>query len=107
MRSSPAVLAVFVWVVACACSSGVSSFGDAGVDRRTVDASTVDAARHDANPCPVAGQARCGATCIDVTANDDDCGACGKACAGGEHCVSSACRPSAIEHVVLIVQENH
>jgi phospholipase C len=42
-----------------------------------------------------------------VSQSDDNCGACGNACPSGQHCVAGACRASNIEHVVLIVQENH
>jgi phospholipase C len=60
----------------------------------------------DASPC-AAGQALCGGVCIDVTEDDGNCGACGNACSGAQHCAAGACRDSNIQHVVLIVQENH
>jgi phospholipase C len=49
----------------------------------------------------------CGGSCIDVTADDSNCGACGQVCTGAQHCSGSTCRDSNIQHVVLIVQENH
>jgi phospholipase C len=60
----------------------------------------------DGPACPP-GQALCGGTCIDVTANDAACGACGNACTGSKHCAQSSCQESKIQHVVLIVHENH
>ncbi len=56
--------------------------------------------------CP-AGQASCGGSCIDLMEDDANCGACGAACTGAQHCAAGACRDSNIQHVVLIVEENH
>lgn len=42
-----------------------------------------------------------------VAAMDDDANCCGTACTGAQHCVAGACRDSAIQHVVLVVEENH
>ncbi len=53
------------------------------------------------------GKASCNGTCIDVSADDSNCGGCGLICSSGTHCVAEACQASKIEHVVLIVQENH
>ncbi len=64
-------------------------------------------AASDAGPTCPAGQAFCGGACIDVTADDANCGGCGVTCAGAQHCGGGACRASNIQHVVLIVQENH
>ncbi len=60
----------------------------------------------DASRCG-AGQASCDGACIDVTHDDGNCGACATTCGGGKHCVAASCQASKIEHVVLIVQENH
>lgn len=49
----------------------------------------------------------CGNACLDPTEDDANCGACGHTCSGGEHCAAGQCRASNIQHVVLIVQENH
>ena len=53
------------------------------------------------------GQALCGGACVDLTVDDANCGACGQACTGAQHCGAGVCRASNIEHVVLIVEENH
>ena len=81
--------------------------GADGVGGVTADGSSSDDAEvPDVVTCPT-GQALCGGSCIDVTENDSDCGGCGQACTGAQHCAASVCRDSAIEHVVLIVEENH
>ena len=54
-----------------------------------------------------AGQAGSGGACGDVSADDANCGGCGNVCPMGQHCVAATCVASKIEHVVLIVQENH
>jgi phospholipase C len=53
--------------------------------------------------------AAAGATgnCGDVSQSDGNCGSCGNACPAGQHCLAATCVASKIEHVVLIVQENH
>lgn len=56
--------------------------------------------------CPV-GQSFCGGRCIDITGDDQNCGGCNVFCKGAQHCGNSTCRTSNIQHVVLIVQENH
>ncbi len=57
------------------------------------------------------GLTPCGGGCADLTSDDANCGACGEACPGGQHCAAGACQPgpptSKIKHVVLIVEENH
>lgn len=73
-------------------------------------------AAHDADAAPDAKPKSCppghvlcaGGTCATVSSDDNSCGACTKnVCSGGQHCVSGSCQASKIEHVVLIVQENH
>lgn len=56
-----------------------------------------------------AGTADCHGACAAITSDDAHCGAgsCTTACSGGKHCVAGTCQASKIEHVVLIVQENH
>jgi phospholipase C len=56
-----------------------------------------------------AGQALCAGQCASLSLDDNQCGpgTCAVACSGGQHCTGGACRSSKIEHVVLIVQENH
>lgn len=65
-----------------------------------------DASADGAPLCPTL-QAFCGGKCIDVAEDDANCGACGATCTGGKHCAQGICQTSKIEHVVLIVQENH
>ena len=61
----------------------------------------------DGGPACPTGQALCGGKCIDVTSDDANCGGCNVKCAGAQHCARMACQTSKIEHVVVIVQENH
>ncbi len=87
------------------CGSDSASDGtDAGGDApsRTIEGGP----GADASSCP-AGQASCNGTCIGVTHDDANCGACAMTCTGGQHCAASTCAASKIEHVVLVVQENH
>jgi phospholipase C len=56
------------------------------------------------------GQMRCNGVCVPLSVDDARCGAgtCVRACSGGQHCsAAGVCAASKIEHVVLIVQENH
>ena len=100
-------------LVAAACSAAsrddvaASNDDDGGIasDASLADTTTTDGAV-DARKCP-AGQDFCGGRCIDVTQDDENCGACATSCTGGAHCAEAKCTASKIEHVVLIVQENH
>ena len=87
---------LLVFLVACGSSGGEPS--DAGTDGTPPS--------EGGTTCPT-GQALCGGTCIDVTADDANCGACGKTCSGAQHCGGGTCQDSKIQHVVLIVEENH
>ena len=49
----------------------------------------------------------CDGRCVDTQTDPANCGACGTTCARGQLCEAGACTTSAIEHVVLIVEENH
>ncbi|MFC1730257.1 MopE-related protein [candidate division KSB1 bacterium] len=40
--------------------------------------------------CP-AGETDCSGTCVDTDLDDNNCGACGTVCAGGESCVAGVC----------------
>jgi phospholipase C len=113
---SHATLASFALVVVAAvtltvaCGSSSSDAGapaDAGVDARVEDVGPVSCTD---------GQAMCQGGCAPVATTDAACGAgaCVTACTGGQHCVAGGgagnaptCQASKIEHVVLIVQENH
>jgi phospholipase C len=60
--------------------------------------------------CCAAPQVKCNGQCVDpsaLAADDQNCGACGVACTDGAHCYQGSCQHSKIEHVVLVVQENH
>jgi phospholipase C len=54
-------------------------------------------------------EAECMGACAAISTTDTNCGAgsCATACKDGAHCVEGSCTKSKIEHVVLIVQENH
>jgi phospholipase C len=58
--------------------------------------------------CPD-GQGDCNGACVALSVTDSACGAgsCAAACTGGAHCMQGTCVAAKIEHVVLIVQENH
>jgi phospholipase C len=83
--------------------------GSAGAGGQTIgsDASapSTDGAMIDANSCDAG--AICSGTCGDVSQNDRNCGTCGHVCPADQHCVAATCQTSKIQHVVLIVQENH
>ncbi len=40
--------------------------------------------------CPV-GQTDCDGVCVDTSTDRDNCGTCGNACLGGQHCAAGAC----------------
>ncbi len=88
----------------------LAACGSTSDDPGTPDGGRVRDGGHDTGPdaplCP-ASQAFCGGGCIDVMADDQNCGGCGVVCSGGQHCGRGTCQASKIEHVVLIVQENH
>jgi len=48
--------------------------------------------------CP-AGQLWCGATCADLMADNQNCGACGKVCAAGQVCTRGRCRQNCPSHL--------
>ncbi len=41
--------------------------------------------------CPSSTPTLCSGSCVDVQNDDSNCGGCGMACQGGEHCVAGAC----------------
>jgi len=55
------------------------------------------------------GTGLCNGACATITNSDNACGAgaCAAACSSGQHCANGTCQVSKIEHVVLIVEENH
>lgn len=53
------------------------------------------------------GLTECGEDCVDTETDDQHCGGCDTVCEGAQHCGGGACVSSAIQHVVIVVQENH
>jgi hypothetical protein len=49
--------------------------------------------------CPSGAPTRCSGSCVDVQSDDGNCGGCGMACQGGEHCVSGACACADGQHL--------
>jgi phospholipase C len=99
----------FAFLAAAACGSPDSSRPEqpsTGTDVPTTGAQPPEPTTSEPEPCP-AGTVLCGEACVDVSSDDANCGACGATCEGAQHCAASACASSAIEHVVIIVQENH
>ncbi len=82
-------------------STGISPAMDASADATVVDGQAADAlappsdAGKDAAdagpPICASGQTTCGDTCVDLTSNGDNCGACGNDCAPGTVCSAGAC----------------
>ena len=81
---------------------GISALSDGGTVTDG-EMSPLDAAV----PTCAMGQAYCGGKCIDVTHDDENCGAGGFVCPGAQHCGDGMCRDSNIKQVVVIVEENH
>jgi hypothetical protein len=51
---------------------------------------TVDFDDEDGVTCPV-GQTACGGTCVNLSTDRNNCGACGVVCSGAAQCVSGSC----------------
>jgi hypothetical protein len=67
-----------------------SAKADAGAGA-TTDAGTAATA-----PCPGGMGARCNGVCVNLQADDKNCGACGKVCRTGTHCnIAGTCRDAA------------
>jgi hypothetical protein len=62
---------------------------DAAAD--AADAGDVADASHDAGPDACCNGTTCGATCVDLTTDPNNCGACGNVCAATDTCVAGAC----------------
>ncbi len=93
-----ALVAIGLVAGGCGGGSSTSSSGnneDAGVDSGvSVDATAdvgVDVSTEAAAACP-GTQMLCGAVCSTLSSDPANCGACGKACATGEFCVSGSCK---------------
>jgi hypothetical protein len=67
-----------------------SPSSDAGApqDASTPDAAADTGAYIDSGCC---GLAMCGAACVDLSADRNNCGACGSVCAAGESCSLGVC----------------
>jgi phospholipase C len=59
-----------------------------------------------ASTCPPNTKA-CFQSCVDTSSDPTNCGDCGIHCEGAQVCTGGACLASNIQHVVLIVEENH
>jgi hypothetical protein len=71
-------------------SAGTTAKADAGASA-TKDAGTAATA-----PCPGGMGARCNGVCVNLQADDKNCGACGKVCRTGTHCnIAGTCRDAA------------
>lgn len=109
-------------LLAAACGSDTDG-GGPSPDARPADARPADGRpRVDARPrpdgggvvpdggtvdeCPE-GLVLCDGACVDLSSDDRNCSDCGIVCPGALHCTDFLCARSNIEHVVLIVQENH
>jgi hypothetical protein len=68
----------------------VAACGDDGSTMLIVDAMP-DAPPIDSAPTCGAPSMMCGASCLDVSSDEENCGACGEICGGGEACIASAC----------------
>lgn len=50
---------------------------------------------------------QCGSTCVDTNTDPANCGVCGQSCSLTQSCSGGHCASTNIQHVVLIVEENH
>ncbi|MFT3925515.1 MAG: hypothetical protein QM778_23450 [Myxococcales bacterium] len=58
--------------------------------------------------CTVAGEQRCGSSCVDVQTSNQNCGGCNNPCGANRTCVSGACMPTnAIGECVLSKNGTH
>src|SRR5438874_4590712 len=105
-------------VATCAadCLAGTTSCGGRCTDQAT-DPNNCGACGHGCGGGEVCSAGACTASCdpltecdgrcVDVQTDEHACGACGVACPQGQFCVAGGCTQSPIQHVVLIVEENH
>lgn len=101
------LLTAVIIVGACGSDDGGGGGGESssGTSGTNGDGGRADGS---APSCPD-GQGACNGSCVPLSVTDNSCGAgtCAAPCTGGQHCLQGACVASKIEHVVLIVQENH
>ncbi|MGE0397362.1 MAG: hypothetical protein AB7T06_11620 [Kofleriaceae bacterium] len=68
----------------------LAACGDDGSNPTIVDAMP-DSPPPDMAPACTAPNMMCGATCLDVSTDEENCGSCGNPCNGGEACTANAC----------------
>lgn len=83
MRNVFACLAFFAAVVVACATPTVLPDDDAGPPP--------DAGKPEAGACSIAGQTRCGTTCVDTTKDLSNCGACGAKCKATQYCSTGKC----------------
>jgi phospholipase C len=107
----PAIALSTLFAVAAACGSEPPVGGDPYVptaDAGSSSGNTTTMTDGNVVSCS-ADEALCKGACGPISQDDARCGPgdCAVACTGGKHCSQGACVASKIEHVVVIVQENH
>jgi hypothetical protein len=74
------------FVVVIGCGGSAPDLFDGGSDAASGNDATADVTA----PCPT-GQTRCDGTCLDTSADPQNCGGCGVACKGTDVCSASTC----------------
>ena len=110
-QAGAAIGIAIVLALVVSAAPGCGSDGTADSDVDAADGGAPDVVPDtfvpsDGNPC-AAGQGYCSGKCVDVSQDPKHCGTCDNECGFGQHCISAMCRASNIQHVVLIVEENH
>lgn len=81
----------------------VAACGDDGSTTVLIDAAP-DGPPIDAAPVCSAPNMMCGTSCLDVSADELNCGACGTECNGGEACNASACACAPTDFVPAMLE---
>lgn len=95
---------------ASAGSTGTSSAGSTTGGTVTSSSSTTGATATSTtgNPCPAAGELRCGGVCVDVLGSVDHCGDCATRCAAQQVCDQGYCAPtSPVNPLLSSVSPDH